>query len=91
MKRITSLTETGMHVLPSTGSYVPVEDYFLVDESLDLRGRSVLGNGGHADLTVKDMLVDPDSKRVAMIELSDGRRLPIEHVRLQGSYVRIES
>jgi hypothetical protein len=91
VKRLTSMTETGLHSLPSTGMYEPVSDYFLVDESLDLRGRRVFGDDGETDVTVDDMLVDPDSQRVAIVELSDGRRLPIEHVRLKGSYISLET
>ncbi len=78
-----------MRIVPSSGAYEPVSDYFLVDESLDLRGRQILAEDGNTEITVKDMLVDPDTERVAMIELSDGRRLPIEHVRLKGSYVQL--
>lgn len=79
-----------MHSLPENGAYKPVSDYFLVDESLDLRGRKVFGEDGVGDLCVTDMLVDPDTQQVAIVELSDGRRMPIEMVRLKGSYVRFE-
>ena len=91
MQRITSLKETGLRAVPSSGTYLPVDDFFLVDESQDLRGRAILGDENEVPLSVNEMLVDPDTQRVAMIELSDGRRLPIERVRLQGSYVRIEN
>lgn len=77
--------------MPSTGAYEPMSDYYLVDEKQDLRGRRILTNDGPSDLSVTMMLVDPDSNRVAMIELSDGRRCPIETVRIQGSYVRLET
>ncbi|WP_377886417.1 PRC-barrel domain-containing protein [Algimonas porphyrae] len=77
-----------MRVMPSTGHYEPVSDYYLQDESQDLRGRTVTGPDGDLG-TVKDMLVDPDIQKVAMIELSDGRRIPIKYVRLHGSQVRI--
>ncbi|MGB6318347.1 MAG: hypothetical protein WBG08_06890 [Litorimonas sp.] len=89
-RRITSLRETGVRDLPSTGRFEPVSDYFLVDESQDLRGRTVLEADKPGELTVRDMLVDPDTQRVAIVELSDGRRMPIEHVRLRGSYVSLE-
>jgi len=89
MRRITSLTETGFRATPSTGAYQPVSDYFLVDEKQDLRGRKVLSGTKFEDLCVTEMLVDPDTNRVAVIELSDGRRHPIEHVRLQGSYIKL--
>ena len=89
MRRITSMTETGMRITAPTAHFRPVDDFFLVDEKQDLRGRAVTSEGrdmGH----VQDMLVDPDNRRVAMIELSDGRRLPIEMVRLDGDSVRLE-
>lgn len=90
MERITSLKETGMRVTPSTGEFKPVSDFFLVDEGMDLRGRRLREGDKDSTVTVSDMLVDPDTQRVALIELSDGRRIPIENVRLQGSYIRIE-
>ncbi|MGB6231716.1 MAG: hypothetical protein WBF53_16485 [Litorimonas sp.] len=94
MNRITSLTETGMRITPSTGHYVPVDDYFLVDESQDLRGRDVTRMLDSKEIehvgVVADMLVDPDTREVAIIELKDGRRYPIEMVRLRGSQVRLE-
>ena len=89
MRRITSLTETGLRIAPATGNYRPVDDFFLVDETQDLRGRAVSGRAGDMG-EVTDMLVDPETHRVAMIELSDGRRVPIESVRLHGRDVRIE-
>ena len=90
MQRITSLRETGVRATPSTGSYVPVSDYFLVDSKQDLRGRTLINGEGPQNVTVKDMLVDPDTNRVAMIELTDGRRIPIEHIRLRGNHVYLE-
>lgn len=90
MQRITSLTETGFRATPSTGAYAPVSDYFLVDSKQDLRGRRIVGDTMPDDLAVADMLVDPDTNRVAMIEMTDGRRVPIEQVRLRGSHIYLE-
>lgn len=94
MNRITSLKETGVRITPSTGHFAPVDDYFLVDEGQDLRGRKVTRLLDSKQIeqvgTVSDMLVDPDTHQVAMIELEDGRRLPIELVRLRGSEIRLE-
>ena len=88
MRRITSLTETGLRIAPPTQDFRPVDDFFLLDERQDLRGRPVTGRSGDMG-EVRDMLVDPQARRVAMIELSDGRRVPIEHVRLDGQTVRL--
>ena len=88
MRRITSYTETGMRITPPTRDYQPVDDFFLLDEKQDLRGRSVSSERGEIG-SVADMLVDPDARRVAMIELTDGRRVPIEMVRLDGETVRL--
>ena len=88
MRRITSLTETGMRITPPTRNYQPVDDFFLLDEKQDLRGRAVENDHGPMG-SVADMLVDPEARRVAMIELSDGRRVPIENVRLRGDMVRL--
>ena len=74
--------------------YDPVDDYFLVDESHDLRGRRVTQMAANKTLedvgVVTDMLVDPETHRVSILELNNGRHLPIEDVRLRGSHVRIE-
>ena len=88
MQRITSLKETGMRITPPAKRYQPVDDFFLLDEAQDLRGRSVTGRGGDLG-SITEMLVDPEARRVAMIELSDGRRVPIEHVRVEGEIVRL--
>lgn len=90
MKRITSLKETGIHTLPEGGTFKSVDDFILQDESLDLRGRQLIQDGQPDDTVVTDMLVDPDTHRVVLIELSDQRRIPIEWVRLQGSFIRLE-
>lgn len=88
MRRITTMTETGMRITSPTRNYQPVDDYFLLDETQDLRGRSVESETG-AMGEVADMLVDPKARRVAMIELTDGRRVPIENVRLHGDRVHL--
>ncbi len=89
MQRITSLTETGMRITPPTKVYKPVDEFLLLDEDQDLRGRAVSDVTGDLG-EVTEMLVDPEERRVAMIELSDGRRVPIEQVRLDGQHVRLE-
>ena len=89
MRRITTMTETGMRITPTTQNYAPVDDFFIVEPKLDLRGRRVSDRSGDRG-EVTNMLVDPQARRVAMIELSDGRRVPIEHVRLDGEHVRLE-
>ncbi len=89
MQRITSLTENGMRITPPTKDYRPVDDFLLLDEDQDLRGRAVSDVSGDLG-QVTEMLVDPENRRVAMIELTDGRRVPIEQVRLDGQNIRLE-
>lgn len=86
------MSETGMKILPREGHYKSVSDFFLVDETQDLRGRFFKDQKGDLSaITVTDMLVDPDRDHVALIELSDGRRIPIEKIRLRGRYVTLQS
>ena len=89
MQRITSLTETGMRITPPTKDFRPVDDFLLLNEEQDLRGRFVSDSTGDLG-QVTEMLVDPENRRVAMIELTDGRRVPIEQVRLDGQNIRLE-
>lgn len=92
MHRSTSRSESRHRQAPSPIAYRSVSDFFLVDESQDLRGRAFKPEAGSLSAgTVTDMLVDPEAKRVALIELSDGRRIPIEAIRLRGRYVTLQS
>lgn len=86
IQRLNMLNEPRLHALPSTGTYKPMSDYELADQRQDLRGRTFV-EGEQETAIIQDMLVNPDTNRVEIIELSDGRRIPITYIRLKGQKV----
>lgn len=68
-----------------------LDDWQLVDDDQDLRGRALLTRTGERIGTVKRMLVDRDAERVAALELDDGRTVAIEEVELRDGQAYLDA
>ena len=59
-----------------------LNDWELVHDNQDIRGRTVYSETGEAYGEVEDMLVDKKEEHVAAVRLSDGRLVPAEHLEI---------
>lgn len=64
-----------------------LDNYDLVHESQDIRGRPLVDTDGRRLGIIKDMLVDPGQNRVAAIRLEDGRVTPIDPLEIHDNAV----
>ena len=60
-----------------------LNDWELVDDDQDVRGRALLDEAGRPLGTVREMIVDTDEERVDAIVLDDGRELPAGAFRIR--------
>ena len=68
-----------------------LDDYHLVNEDQDVRGRPLVTPKGEKLGIIQRMLVDKREERVAALVLEDGRAFPVEEVEIRGGKVVIDS
>ncbi len=64
-----------------------LDNYDLVHESQDIRGRPLVNTEGERFGIIKDLLVDPKQNRVAAVRLEDGRVTPTDPLEIHDNAV----
>jgi sporulation protein YlmC with PRC-barrel domain len=66
---------------------VDLQDWKLVDDEQDVRGKPLSTASGEMLGTIKDMMVDTEDERVTSVLLEDGRSFPVEGLELRPDLV----